>query len=320
MKYLADDIAHDKEMCSRMDGSTPLEIDYFVYDFNADGLEDYLVCYHGIFWCGSGGNSVTMYIQQENGTLKRCWGIMMRLYDSYLPNEHSPVAVLDETVDGYYSFVIPYSNYIVSYHPETQSYAFDTRDTEQVITDFLDKNPFSFKLSYYENEELNESGIVYCNKESWQCEEGQLDTFQILGEHYEVEDITALRIFKRQENDICGEINIGDELESTDKLLIKYFGDYAISVYCKETEEAQDGKRIVEEISFIKLEVEGGEAPEELYRYLENEYYKIKENQMNLEKRINEKEDAVNRQMQVILEKNQDTITEFLNKYQEGLQ
>ena len=68
-EYLKDDIEEDEEQCRKLgvSDSLALTIDYFPFDFNDDGLEDYLVCYHGIRWSGSGGNSVVIYVQTSRG-------------------------------------------------------------------------------------------------------------------------------------------------------------------------------------------------------------------------------------------------------------
>lgn len=128
--YLRKDIEDDREMCRKLEvsDSLALTIDYFPFDFNDDGLEDYLVCYHGIFWSGSGGNNVDLYVQTGNGSLKRVFTVTMRLENRYLWNGHAPVAVLDEKTDGFYAIVLPGSNRILRYSQETGWYEFQERE------------------------------------------------------------------------------------------------------------------------------------------------------------------------------------------------
>ena len=50
-EYLKEDIEKDKELLKKGSGEErPLTIAYHVFDFNDDGLEDYLVCLEGTFW------------------------------------------------------------------------------------------------------------------------------------------------------------------------------------------------------------------------------------------------------------------------------
>lgn len=123
-EYLKEDVEDDKEMCNKMDIEVPLEIEYFLFDFNADGLEDYLVCMNGWLWGGSGGNTARIYVQESNGTLRRILDITLRLHEPYLPDGHAPMAVLDEMTDGYYGIVLPGSNRIMRYDMAEERYVF----------------------------------------------------------------------------------------------------------------------------------------------------------------------------------------------------
>lgn len=105
----------------------PLSIDYFSFDFNDDGLEDYLVCYHSSYYCGTAGNSVEIYVQKNNGSLSRVFSITMRLYDYASPYDHSPMAILDEKDDGYYAFVLVGNNRIIRYDEEKNGYEFEDK-------------------------------------------------------------------------------------------------------------------------------------------------------------------------------------------------
>ena len=46
-------------------GAWPATMEYFVYDINDDGLEDYLVCLSGVVFEGSLGNSFEIYVQEK---------------------------------------------------------------------------------------------------------------------------------------------------------------------------------------------------------------------------------------------------------------
>lgn len=123
-EYLEDDVEESQRWYEEGLIIEPLYIDYFSFDFNDDGLEDYLVCYHGILWSGSGGNHVDIYIQESDGSLNEVFSVTMRLYETAWSNEHSPMAILDEKDDGYYAFVLVGSNYIVRYNKERGRYVF----------------------------------------------------------------------------------------------------------------------------------------------------------------------------------------------------
>lgn len=97
------------------------ELDYFPFDFNDDGLEDYLVCISSWEYCGSGGNSVRIYVQEEGGTLKQVLSITSRLHQG--DGIHARFTVLNEKTDGYYAIVLP-SNRILRYDSDTDWYEF----------------------------------------------------------------------------------------------------------------------------------------------------------------------------------------------------
>lgn len=124
-EYLKKDIEKDKKLLEAASGEeTPLTIKYHLFDFNDDGLEDYLVCYHAPYYCGTGGNSVVIFIQESDASLSRVFSITMRLHEYAWPNEHSPMAILDEKDDGYYAFVLVGNNHIVRYNKERGRYVF----------------------------------------------------------------------------------------------------------------------------------------------------------------------------------------------------
>ncbi|MDE5930893.1 MAG: hypothetical protein K2H40_00200, partial [Lachnospiraceae bacterium] len=122
---LKDDMEDAQQMYEKGIISSPLYIDYFPFDFNDDGLEDYLVCYHGSGWSGTAGNHVCIYIQENDGTLSSVFSITMRLYDYVSRYDHSPLAILDEKDDGYYAFVLVGNNRIIRYNKEEKKYQFE---------------------------------------------------------------------------------------------------------------------------------------------------------------------------------------------------
>lgn len=97
------------------------ELDYFPFDFNDDGLEDYLVCVSSWEYCGSGGNWISIYVQEEGGTLKKVLTVHARLHQG--DGIHERFTVLNEKTDGYYAIVLT-SNRILRYDSDTDGYEF----------------------------------------------------------------------------------------------------------------------------------------------------------------------------------------------------
>lgn len=122
-EYIEADIAWNKEMEEKMGESFPLEIDYHLFDFNGDGVEDYLLCEEGRLFHGLAGNSVEIFIQEKDGV--RC--VLSRLMRLHTPSGHNELAVLDEKTDGYYAIAPPWGgeipeDVILRYHAETGRY------------------------------------------------------------------------------------------------------------------------------------------------------------------------------------------------------
>lgn len=115
-------VAENDEMSQKVGKSLSLTIDYHPFDFNDDGLEDYLLCVDGSLFSGSAGNTVEIYTQEEGGTVRKVLDIHLRLMNPYLPTGHEAFAVLDEKTDGYYALVLPESNHILRYDKQKDGY------------------------------------------------------------------------------------------------------------------------------------------------------------------------------------------------------
>ena len=147
-----------------------------------------------------------------------------------------------------------------------------TDSIKQVISDYLHMDSLEFQEKY--KEELYKKGILYCDKDAWKYDGSQLDAFQ--DEYYNVKNITAIRIYKKQDSPIYHNLNIGDKTDQyEEKIKIDYNTDYAVSIYSK----LSDGNLpLIEEISFLKIELDKGTAPEALYCFIEINYYEVMEN------------------------------------------
>lgn len=118
------DIIYTEKTTMRSMGS----MEYFLFDLNDDGTEEYIVSFHAGVWAGSGGNSVRIYRKSGDG-LEEIYNVTARLYaysasleDKY-PLSYWPMAVLQEKTDGYHDFVLPWGdNLIWKYNEEKGVY------------------------------------------------------------------------------------------------------------------------------------------------------------------------------------------------------
>ena len=122
-EYIEADIAWNEEMAEKMGKQFPLEIDYHLFDFNDDGIEDYLLCRKGRLFDGREGNSVEIFIQEEDGV--RC--VLSRVMWLHNDSGHDKLAVLDEKTDGYFAIVPPHGgrtpeDIILKYNAKTEQY------------------------------------------------------------------------------------------------------------------------------------------------------------------------------------------------------
>lgn len=75
-------------------------------------------------WSGSAGITVRIYVQEDDGCLRKVFGVSSRVNDSCSEdNYYAPVAILDEKTDGYYAFVLPWTeNRVWRYDKEEDWY------------------------------------------------------------------------------------------------------------------------------------------------------------------------------------------------------
>lgn len=120
-EYLKEDLEFETDFSEEFDMPSAT-IEYFVFDFNHDGIEDFFVCFSGAAWSGTAGDSIRIYVQEKDG-LKKVFRASARVREPNSENGYAPVAILDETTDGYYDFVLPWSeNRIWKYNVEKRMY------------------------------------------------------------------------------------------------------------------------------------------------------------------------------------------------------
>lgn len=132
-EYLKEDIELSEEIRAEHQGAYPLKIDYHLFDFNDDGIEDYLVCMHESKWSWRGKNMVSVnmvriYIQEKNGTLRCVFEEGIHLHDSDMRYSHAPMTVLEEKTGGYYILALPESEIILEYNEESGKYELYERE------------------------------------------------------------------------------------------------------------------------------------------------------------------------------------------------
>ena len=146
----------------------------------------------------------------------------------------------------------------------------------QIVADFLQMSSEEFQIKY-DRDELYKRNILYCDMDAWKYQGNQLDAFQDEEDYYDVVDISAIRLRNPSQ-----EMNIFDDNDwsviDSEHVNIKVMGDFAVSIYNAEGSHQgkNDGLEMVE-ISFIKVELEDGTAPEALYCYIESGYYRVRE-------------------------------------------
>ena len=151
-----------------------------------------------------------------------------------------------------------------------------------IVSDFLAMDSENFE-DKYDRIQLYKDDILYCDMNSWQYHGTQLDPYSNPEDYYDVINITSLRyLLDDQLYDFVEEnytdTNTFGNSNSTNNVYIQYMENYAISMYFQgdiDTEK-EDAIKLLE-ISFVKVELEEGEAPESLYRFLEDNYYEIRE-------------------------------------------
>lgn len=127
----------------------------------------------------------------------------------------------------------------------------------------------------YDREDLYQSGILYCGHEAWKYDGNQVDAYQEPGDYYDVVNITAIRFYKEQPVPAYLDMNINDQYSQCEgKISIDYHTDYTVYIY---TMPGNNDLPYIQEISFVKIELYKGTAPEDLYQYIESQYYRVME-------------------------------------------
>ncbi|MBD5493449.1 MAG: TipC family immunity protein [Lachnospiraceae bacterium] len=126
-EYLKEDIELNEEIRKEHPEQSKLIIDYHQFDFNDDGIEDYLVCMYKSYKSKS-KNLVRIYIQEKNGTLRCVFEGRIHLYDYDMRYSHVPMTVLEEKTGGYYILALPEAETLLRYNEESGEYEYYERE------------------------------------------------------------------------------------------------------------------------------------------------------------------------------------------------
>lgn len=167
-EYIEEDISWNEEMSKRAGKNISLEIDYHVFDFDNDGVEDYLLCESGRLFEGNGGDSVDIFIQEEEG-VRNVLSTKMILHHG--PHDHEKVIVLDEKTDGYYAIVNPSQNFIFRYNekegrydwPESEESVLDTEDSQNKVATEMENEEANSREEQSKLQSYDENGNTIRN-------------------------------------------------------------------------------------------------------------------------------------------------------------
>ena len=139
----------------------------------------------------------------------------------------------------------------------------------EMVSDFLDMNAEEFEKRYDKNA-LYERDILYCTEEAWRFQGMAQPAYDGIDSYY-LDDIRAIRFTNIWPQDT---VIYEDTMRFNQLNLIRYYGDYAVSMYFQESGEEKI--RLIE-FSLVRVEVSGqdrGEVTiEDIYKSLEYNYY-----------------------------------------------
>lgn len=145
---------------------------------------------------------------------------------------------------------------------------------EDVVSDFLSMDAESFEKQHDKNA-LYERNILYCTEEAWRFQGVATPAYDGIDSYY-LDDIRAIRFTNVWPQDM---VIYEDTILFNQLNLIRYFGDYAVSMYFQESRDEKSGKEEIRliELSIVKVELSeqdrGEVSIEDIYKSLEYNYY-----------------------------------------------
>ena len=134
-KHVEYEVANNEEISQKCGRELEISMDYHTFDFNDDGLDDYLLCIDRELYDGRVEHWIHIYIaKQERGWIagqemvdemvRQVLELNLPLGNQVEEIEHKQIMVLDEQINGYYTIVLPESNLILRYDDRYDRYEF----------------------------------------------------------------------------------------------------------------------------------------------------------------------------------------------------
>lgn len=121
------EVQMNEELSQKYGKELQLSLDYHLFDFNDDGMDDYLLCVDRELYDGRVEHWIKIYItQQHRGEeiVHVALDLNLPLCDQAQEDRHKQIMVLDEKTNGYYAIVLPWSNLILRYEKYMFGYEF----------------------------------------------------------------------------------------------------------------------------------------------------------------------------------------------------
>lgn len=135
-KHIEYEVGNNEELSQKYGKELKISMDYHTFDFDDDGLNDYLLCIDRELYDERVEHWIEIYVtRQERGWIGREREMVEEMvynrlelnlpqYNQVEENRHKQVMILDEQVNGYYTIVLPGSNLILRYSDLYNKYEF----------------------------------------------------------------------------------------------------------------------------------------------------------------------------------------------------
>ena len=121
------EVRDNESMSHKYGRDLEIAMDYHLFDFNGDGLDDYLLCIDRERYDGKVEHWIRIYItRQKRGdtvVMPVLW-LNLPLSDQVEGNGHKQIMILDEQINGHYAIMLSGSNLILKYNDQHDWYEF----------------------------------------------------------------------------------------------------------------------------------------------------------------------------------------------------
>ena len=135
-KHIEYELQNNEKISQKYGRELKIAMDYHIFDFDDDGLDDYLLCIDRSLYDGRVEHWIEIYVtRQVRGWIGSDDEIVEEMASPVLElnlplgnrvgeNGHKQVMILDEQTNGYYAIVLPGSNLILRYDDRYSEYEF----------------------------------------------------------------------------------------------------------------------------------------------------------------------------------------------------